>query len=696
MFRARIAGLGSGARQASSSSPSPWRTSGGAAASLPSYNAHAYYHLCACSIRTPPAKPTISTTPRRTVRTQSQFEPLRPPSPSSLGSPRKAREYRHTRRWGRRLAIVGVVVGTVYVVDRQAFASAAGRSLRTFGVGLLVALDYKINFRAEPWIGGTIEDLHRRSAERLFSLLHANGGLYLKIGQAIAMQSAILPAQFQKMFARMFDDAPQDDWVQIEKVIRRDYGGRSAEDVFGVSFVGEEGKGLMERRARASASVAQVHWARLPDGREVAIKIQKPEIAKQVGWDLWAFRTVMRIYTWWFDLPLYGLVPFITERLQLETDFECEAQNSEVMRKLVNSEPSLKGRVYVPQVYPEFTTKRILVTEWIEGVRLWDKEATTGRWYGGNGNGSAGVHGAKLEFSKEDLEAARRKLRENPLTDRLKPDRENWKGRNGKGGLGLTTKEVMTTMVDLFSAQIFKWGVIHCDPHPGNIFIRRLPSGKAELVLIDHGLYVYMTSKFRHQYSLFWKSLMTFDNETIAEITREWGIRSPDLFASATLMRPYEGGDSFTRDQLMRELPGATPAERQYAAQQRMRQGIREILADEDKWPQELIFIGRNMRIVQGNNQFMGSPVNRVKMMGNWASLSLIQDPDLPFRERLANAWRHLLFKTVLLATDVVFYSFKIRQWLGWEGSMEDEVEARMKVMAKDFGVELQHEVFEG
>lgn len=92
----------------------------------------------------------------------------------------------------------------------------------------------------------------------------------------------------------------------------------------------------------------------------------------------------------------------------------------------------------------------------------------------------------------------------------------------------------------------------------------------------------------------------------------------------------------------------------------------------------------------------MGSPVNRVKMMGNWASLSLFQDPNLPWRERMANMWRHFLFKTVLLATDVAFYTFKIRQLLGWGGGMEDEVEARMKDMAKDFGVELQHEVFEG
>ena len=113
------------------------------------------------------------------------------------------------------------------------------------------------------------------------------------------MQTAVLPPQFQKMFARMFDDAPQNGWEDVEKVVREDFDGKSPEEVFGVRVSGaddglevEEGDGLgvMERRAMASASVAQVHWARLVDGREVAIKIQKREIAKQIQWDLWAFK----------------------------------------------------------------------------------------------------------------------------------------------------------------------------------------------------------------------------------------------------------------------------------------------------------------------------------------------------------------------------------------------------------------------
>lgn len=219
-----------------------------------------------------------------------EFSPLRPPDPASLPKPRIPRKSSgRLKKWGRRLLYLTAAVGVTYVVDQQFYASSLARSFRTFKTALWIGIDYKINFRANPPFASSIAELHRRSAQRIFDLLRSNGGLYLKIGQAIAMQSAILPPEFQKMFAKMFDDAPQNDWKDVEAVIREDFG-KSVEEVFGVSFSGEPGKGVMERTARASASVAQVHWARLQDGREVAIKIQKREIAAQVGWDLWAFK----------------------------------------------------------------------------------------------------------------------------------------------------------------------------------------------------------------------------------------------------------------------------------------------------------------------------------------------------------------------------------------------------------------------
>ncbi|PVH79404.1 ABC transporter, partial [Cadophora sp. DSE1049] len=635
------------------------------------------------------SKTLFSNASARSIQSQ-RFQSFTPPSPESLGKARPAKLYPRSIKWGRRLLIVTLVGGSFYLLDTQFYASSITRSLRTFGLGIVVALDYKLNFRPKPWLGGDITDLHRRNAERLFELLHQNGGLYLKIGQAIAMQSAVLPPEFQKMFSRMFDDAPQNTWADVERVIREDFGGRSPEEVFGVSFSNEPGKGVMEKKARASASVAQVHWARLADGREVAIKVQKREIEQQVGWDLWAFKVMMKVYTYWFDLPFYSLVPYIAERLMLETDFVNEANNSEKMAELVSSEPRLRGRVYIPKVYRDLSSKRVMTAEWIEGVRLWDKETLTGTWVGGNGRGSPGAKGTPLPPLNTPT-------RSNDGTGFLKPSRDDWRGRSGKGGLGLSLKQVMTTMIDLFSAQMFLWGLVHCDPHPGNIFIRRQPNGQPELVLIDHGLYVSMTPKFRRQYCQFWKAIMTFDNETLSEITSAWGVKAPDLFASATLMRPYEGGDSSTKDRITGELKGLTPAERHYEVQERMRQGIREVLSEEENFPRELLFIGRNMRIVQGNNQFLGSPVNRIKMTGWWASRSLVDDRDLSFTQRWVNAWRHLLFRFVLFSSDVVWWGSRVRQVLGWGDGMDDDLERQMRFIAKDqFGVELQHSVFEG
>ncbi|KAF2199032.1 ABC1-domain-containing protein [Delitschia confertaspora ATCC 74209] len=627
-----------------------------------------------------------------------QFKPARPPNPADLPKPRarKIKPPFRQRKWFRRALILSGVLGTAYIIDTQLNASAFMRSVRTFRTAMLVGLDYKINFREHPPLADSIEALHHRNAERVFDLLRWNGGLYLKIGQAIAMQSAILPPEFQKMFAQMFDDAPQNDWKEVEQVVREDFG-KSVEEVFGVSFNGEPGKGVMEKTARASASVAQVHWARLKDGREVAIKIQKKEIQKQIGWDLWTFRVVTWWYTYWFKIPMYTLVPYISERLALETDFENEADNAEQMAELVAGEKRLRGRVYIPKVYRDLSSKRVMTAEWIEGVRLWDKDGIQDSWHGGWRTGSPGAGGNPLP-AIPNASADPRIPEDAPKNYLLKPDRSSWRGRDGKGGLGLSLKSVMTTMVDLFSAQMFLWGIVHCDPHPGNIFVRRLPSGKPELVLIDHGLYIHMNPNFRHQYALFWKSLLAFDNKTLAEITKSWGINNPDIFASATLMRPYTGGDKSTLEEIRRGS-GEGSRERQeraYRMQVKARDGIKQILGDETKWPKELIFIGRNLRIVQGNNQFLGSPVNRIKITGLWASRALTENKDLGFGERWKNWILHLRFRCVLVLSDVVFFWTRMKQFIGVGKGMEDEIEERMRVMAKDFGVELNHGVFEG
>lgn len=155
------------------------------------------------------------------------------------------------------------------------------RSLRAYLVLASITSDYKMHTGENPILGRLpMEVLHERNAPRVCSMIKDNGGLYLKAGQAIAVQGNVLPDAYQREFTAMFDDAMQMSWSDTEAVIKEDFG-RSVEEVFGEGF---------ELKPRASASIAQVHYAKLADGREVAIKIQKRQIAAQVGWDLWTFK----------------------------------------------------------------------------------------------------------------------------------------------------------------------------------------------------------------------------------------------------------------------------------------------------------------------------------------------------------------------------------------------------------------------
>src|SRR6266487_4905177 len=80
-----------------------------------------------------------STSKRRFIQTQ-QFQSFTPPSPESLGKAAPAKEYRHTIKWGRRLLYICTVTGVFYLIDPHHYASSITRSLRTFGLGILVAL----------------------------------------------------------------------------------------------------------------------------------------------------------------------------------------------------------------------------------------------------------------------------------------------------------------------------------------------------------------------------------------------------------------------------------------------------------------------------------------------------------------------------------------------------------------------------
>ncbi|KAK7204133.1 atypical/ABC1/ABC1-B protein kinase [Myxozyma melibiosi] len=532
----------------------------------------------------------------------------------------------------KRLVYAAAGLCAVVAYDRAFNESALVRNARAVYILSLIAADYKLNFDPDH----DVDALQARVAERVFNLITRNGGLYIKIGQALAMQAQILPPVFQEKFSKLFDMAPQDEWSAVEKVFVQDFG-RTPDEVFD----------SIEHTAIASASVAQVHVARLKGtGEKVAVKIQHPKIEKQVYWDLLTYRSMMWLYDWLFEIPVYFVAQYISDQMQAETDFETEARNSQNMAQKLAGEKSLVGKVYVPKIYGELQSKRVLTIEWIDGVSM---------------------------SRREELEQR-----------------------------GYSKRWIMDTMVNLFAAQIFSFGVVHCDPHPGNIIIRPRPGKESELqlVLIDHGLYIYEPDKFRKEYSQLWRHMFTFNTAGIESIVSNWGIAQPEAFASMTMLRTYKAGQA--RDLYGSVNPEMSEEERKkreaFERQKSAADRFKEFINDTTKMPLELVFLGRNMRIVQGCNQLMGSPVNRVKILGQWASRSLARERGLGLRARVVEWTRHVVFTVVVALSDLSFLAARVRQVVfRHKSGFEDVIEQQMRAMARErFGLDIREGAFEG
>ncbi|KAL7948627.1 ABC1 family domain-containing protein [Trichoderma barbatum] len=505
-------------------------------------------------------------------------------------------------------ATAGVTTGGVVIADRYYMGGILTRSLRAYTALAQVGLDYKMHSGKKPKGARVpIDELHDRNAKRVCDMIKTNGGMFLKIGQAIAVQGAALPEAYQREFKNMFDDASQESWSDVQAVIREEFGA-SVSEVFGDG---------VEKEPRASASIAQVHYAKLRDGREVAIKVQRKKLAQQASWDLWTFKVLCDLVGRTTDIHIQGIGDYIMQNIMKETDFENEAANSIHIAELVKSDPNLSARVYIPQVYTEYTTKRVLTTEWIHGAKLWDRDIITG------------AHNPSDEISS---------------------------------GMGLGEADIMTTVIDLFSSQMFKWGFVHCDPHPGNMFVRRLPSGKPQIVLIDHGLYVSLSDNLRRQYARFWKSLLTGDQKGLDEVSAAWGMKTSDAWA-----------DTFMSREKKPEPTDETPEERS----ERLINETSAFFGEEGLYPRELIFLERNLALVQGSNRFYNSPVNRLGMIGRSAMLNLRDDSEVTFSQAMGSRWAMFLL-------DAVFYFSRWKQYMGWGKGFEDELKEAEERMAQD------------
>jgi aarF domain-containing kinase len=411
------------------------------------------------------------------------------------------------------------------------------RCARTIRCGLNVLYQYKIRFSAE-----NSNEVHEIVARDIYETCKENDGLYVKLAQGLSAMEHILPPPYLKYLSKLQDEAKASPYDQIEEIFVKDMGKKPEEFFDGFT-----------KEPIASASIAQVHKAKIKNTQtEVAVKIQKPNIKGQFWFDMHMHWLICAVLQYSFNLPLLPFTEFIEENLAKEINFKTEAENMEKARFFMESHNNTPN-IYIPKIFSEFTRDRILVTEWIDGVKV--------------------THFDEVKS----------------LTS---------------SGI----KPIVTDIIDFFAKQIFEHGFVHCDPHPGNILIQKgqQKNQKYRIAIIDFGLCIELNDKIKKEYCEFWKGILDSDSKKLEEITKKWGMNDFESFVGATMMKPYNSKKKLSDRPTKNEI---------YEMQLKFKKQLDKQMNNFSNLPKELIFVGRNMNLIRSLNKKAGSIVDRISML---------------------------------------------------------------------------------
>ena len=199
--------------------------------------------------------------------------------------------------------------------------------------------------------------LSAANASRLADRLSQMRGAAMKLGQLLSMESEhILPAEFADALAILRDSADSMPVGQLRRLLGREYG-KEWEKLFAE----------FDLEPIAAASIGQVHYARALDGRELALKIQYPGVARSINSDVNNMAILLRLARVLpVEMDISGIVKETKRQLRQEADYLTEAVLLERYRALVADEP----RFAVPAVHTDLTTRRILAMDYLPGEPL--------------------------------------------------------------------------------------------------------------------------------------------------------------------------------------------------------------------------------------------------------------------------------------------------------------------------------------
>ena len=269
------------------------------------------------------------------------------------------------------------------------------------------------------------------------------GPTFIKIGQIMSNRYDLLPEQYCDALANLRANVTPMDYSEVEKILKEEYG--NPDEIFE----------SISHKCIGSASIAQVHKAKLKSGENVVIKVQRRNIYETMSTDVRLFKRAIKILHLNLIIKIVDLTSVLDEIYNVakeEMDFEIEAKNIEEFKE------NNRDIVYidVPTVYKNLVTKKVLVMEYIDGIKLNDKTTLQ--------------------------------------------------------NLGYDLEEIGLKLANNYIKQALDEGFFHADPHPDNIIIR---DGK--IVFLDLGMMGRLSTRNRNLLNNAMKSVVRND---VAELER--------------------------------------------------------------------------------------------------------------------------------------------------------------------------------
>lgn len=288
---------------------------------------------------------------------------------------------------------------------------------------------------------------------KLRNALQSLGPTFIKLGQIASSRRDLVPEPIALELEKLQDDVKSFPYEKVKEIIERELDG-SPENLFAE----------FNQAPLATASIGQVHVAKLHSGEEVAIKIQRPDIEGIITTDLEILHNLARFldtrFEWARTYRIKEIIEEFSFSLKNELDYLLEGRNGERIAEQFTQDET----IHIPRIFWEFTSAKVLTMEMVRGIKV---------------------------NKYDELEEK-----------------------------GYDKKVIAARITDAILHQILDAGFFHGDPHPGNIYI--LPDNK--VAFLDFGMVGSLSDDLKYYFSSLIINLRAGDTEGIIDTFNEWGL----------------------------------------------------------------------------------------------------------------------------------------------------------------------------